>query len=164
MIIWVCRKNCRAIQQNLHPISMSYGKELTEAVPQRILRQCCSSIIFILPAGRRDETAFNAYISRMKNMIKPLRANPQVIFPDTLSKIVTMNSPREIAIPTEAQFDQVNLDRLLEIYRDRFADAGDFTYVMVGNFKTEEVITASREIYRRTSFNRKKGNMEGCDP
>ena len=89
---------------------------------------------------RKDEDAFKAYISRMKNMIKPLRVNPQVIFQDTLTKIVSMNSPREIAIPTEAQFDQVNLDRLLEIYRDRFADASDFTYLMVGNFKTDEVI------------------------
>jgi zinc protease len=88
---------------------------------------------------RRDESAFNAYISRMRNMIKPMRANPQVIFSDTLSKIVSMNSPREIAIPTEAQFDQVNLDRLLAIYKDRFADASDFTYFMVGNFKVQEV-------------------------
>ncbi len=89
---------------------------------------------------RKDESAFNAYISRMKNMIRPLRANPQVIFQDTLSKIVSMNSTREIAIPTETQFDQVNLDRLLAIYKDRFANAGDFTYLMVGNFKVQEVI------------------------
>ena len=88
---------------------------------------------------RRDSTAFNAYISRMKNMIKPMRANPQVIFQDTLTKIISMNSPRAIAIPTEAQFDQVNLDRLLSIFKDRFIDASDFTYLMVGNFKTEEV-------------------------
>ena len=89
---------------------------------------------------RRDENAFNAFISRMKNIIKPMRANPRVIFQDTLTKIISMNSPRVIAIPTEAQFDQVNLDRLLAIYKDRFADAGDFTYFMAGNFKTEEVI------------------------
>jgi zinc protease len=88
---------------------------------------------------RRDSTAFNAYISRMKNMIKPMRANPQVIFQDTLTKIISMNSPRAIAIPTEAQFEQVNLDRLLAIFKDRFTDASDFTYLMVGNFKTEEV-------------------------
>jgi zinc protease len=90
--------------------------------------------------ARKDESAFNAYISRMRNMIKPLRANPQIIFSDTLSKIVTMNSPREISIPTDAQFDQVNLDRLLAIYKDRFADASDFTYFMVGNYKVQEVI------------------------
>lgn len=89
---------------------------------------------------RRDEDAFNGYISRMRNMIKPMRANPQVIFTDTLTKIVSMNSSRVIAIPTEAQFDQVNLDRLLDIYRERFADAGDFTYFMVGNFEVDEVI------------------------
>jgi zinc protease len=106
---------------------------------------------------RKDESAFNAYISRMKNMIKPLRANPQMIFQDTLSKIVSMNSPREIAIPTEEQFNQVNLDRLLTIYRDRFTDASDFTYFMVGNFKTDEVITLlEKYIGGLPSINRKE--------
>ena len=91
-------------------------------------------------AIRRDEDAFSSYVSRMRNMIRPMRANPQIIFTDTLTKIVTMNSPREIAVPTEAQLDQVNLDRIIGIYSDRFSDAGDFTYVMVGNFDTDEVI------------------------
>jgi zinc protease len=89
---------------------------------------------------RRDESAFSAYMSRMKNMIKPMRANPQVIFQDTLSKIISLNNPRVIAIPTEAQMDQVSLDRSISIFKDRFADASDFTYLMVGNFKVEEVI------------------------
>jgi len=71
-------------------------------------------------AIRRDEDAFNSYVSRMRNMIRPMRSNPQIIFTDTLTKIVTMNSPREIAVPTEAQIDQVNLDRRSEIYKDRF--------------------------------------------
>lgn len=89
---------------------------------------------------RRDTNAYNAYLSRLRNMIKPMRANPQVIFSDTVSKIVSGNSPRVIAVPTDAQFDQINLDRLLAIYRDRFADASDFTYFLVGNFKTDQII------------------------
>jgi zinc protease len=89
---------------------------------------------------RKDENAFNAFISRMKNMYKPMRAVPQMIFQDTLSKIITSNSPRNIAIPTDAQFDQINLDRLLTIFKDRFADASDFTYFLIGNFKVEEVL------------------------
>jgi len=91
-------------------------------------------------AIRRDEDAFSSYVSRMRNMIRPMRSNPQVIFTDTLTKIVTMNSPREIAVPTEAQLDQANLDRIIEIYKDRFSDASDFTYVMVGNFSIDEVM------------------------
>ncbi|MFH0843190.1 MAG: insulinase family protein [Bacteroidota bacterium] len=89
---------------------------------------------------RRDDDAFKAYLSRIRNMIKPMRAVPQVIFSDTLSKIITKNSPRVISVPTEAQLDQVSLDRIMTIFSERFSDAGDFTYVMVGNFNTEEVI------------------------
>ena len=89
---------------------------------------------------RKDESAFNAYMSRIRNMIKPMRANPQVIFQDTLSKILSLNSPRVIAIPSDSQINQVNLDRLISIFKDRFADASDFTYLMVGNFKIDEVI------------------------
>jgi len=89
---------------------------------------------------RRDEDAYNSFLSRMKNMIKPMRSVPRVIFQDTLSKIVSMNSPRVIAIPSDTQLEMVNLDRIMYIFRDRFADASDFTYIMVGNFKTEEVI------------------------
>jgi zinc protease len=89
---------------------------------------------------RRDEDAFNSYLSRMKNMIKPMRSVPRVIFQDTLSKIVSMGSPRVIAIPSDKQLDQVSLDRIMYIFKDRFADASDFTYLMIGNFKTDEVI------------------------
>jgi len=89
---------------------------------------------------RRDENAYNAFISRVRNMIKPMRANPQVIFQDTLSKIISLNSPRVIAIPSDAQIDQINLDRSISIFKDRFADASDFTYIMAGNFKVDEII------------------------
>lgn len=89
---------------------------------------------------RKDQSAYDSYISRMKNMIKPMRTTPQAIFADTLSKIVSKNSARVITIPSEAQFNQLSLDRLIEIYKDRFADASDFRYIMVGNFKVDEVI------------------------
>jgi zinc protease len=65
---------------------------------------------------RRDESAYNAFVSRLKNQIKPMLAVPQVIFQDTLSKIITMNSPRAIAIPSEAQLNQINLDRAIDIF------------------------------------------------
>jgi len=89
---------------------------------------------------RKDESAYNAYISRIRNMIKPMRSNPEVIFQDTLSKIISINSPRVIAIPSEAQLNQVNLDRSIGIFKDRFADASDFTYLMAGNFKIDDLI------------------------
>lgn len=89
---------------------------------------------------RKDENAFNAYISRTRNQMAPMRANPQVIFQDTLSKITSLNSPRVVMLPSEAQINQVSLDRSIAIFKDRFADASDFTYIMTGNFNIEEVV------------------------
>ena len=89
---------------------------------------------------RRDSNAYNSFISRIKNSIKPMRSVPQVIFQDTLSKIVSINSPRVITLPSDKQLDQIHLDRILSIFKDRFRDASDFTYLMVGNFKTDSVI------------------------
>ena len=94
---------------------------------------------------RKDEDAFNSYISRLRNTYKPMRAVPLVIWSDTLSKIISNNSPRVITIPTDAQLDQLDPDRLIAIFKDRFADASDFTYVMVGNFSVDEVIPLLEE-------------------
>jgi zinc protease len=106
---------------------------------------------------RRDEDAYNSYLSRMKNMIKPMRSVPRVIFADTLSKIVSMNSPRIIAVPSDEQLDQVDLDRIMAIFSDRFADASDFTYIMVGNFETDLVLPMlEKYIGGLPSINRKE--------
>jgi zinc protease len=106
---------------------------------------------------RRDETAYNAFISRIRNMIKPMRANPQVIFQDTLSKIISLNSPRVIALPSDAQINEINLDRSISIFKDRFADASDFTYIMAGNFKVDEVVPLlEKYIGGLPSINRKE--------
>lgn len=88
---------------------------------------------------RRDEDAFNSFVSRIRNQMKPMRSVPLMIFSDTLSKIISQNNPRVIALPTEEQIDQINHDRLIEIFKDRFSNAGDFTYIMVGNFNIDEI-------------------------
>jgi len=106
---------------------------------------------------RRDESAYDAYISRIKNMIKPLRANPQAIFQDTLTKIISMNSPRAFALPSDSQLNQITLDRIISIYKDRFADASDFTFIMTGNFKIDETIPLlEKYIGGLPSINRKE--------
>jgi len=113
---------------------------------------------------RRDEGAFNAYISRMRNTFKPVRSTPQMIFQDTLSKIISMNSPRVIAIPTDAQLDKISLDRSISIFKERFADASDFTYLMVGNFKTDEVLPLLEKYIGGLPSIRRKENWKDVSP
>ena len=42
-------------------------------------------------------------------------------------------------LPTEEQMNAVNFDRLFDIYKERFSNAGDFVFVFVGNISDEMI-------------------------
>jgi len=90
-------------------------------------------------APRKDTTAFQAFISQMENQMKFMKSNPVMAFYDTLFKTAYPNSKRLIIFPTEEQMNSINLDDAFNIYSDRFADASDFTFVLVGNFNTDSI-------------------------
>lgn len=91
-------------------------------------------------APRKDTNAFKVYISKLENQIKFVEADPNFAFYDTLVKVTTMNHPRSYAVPTFEQLNQANLDKILEIQEDRFADASDFNFIFVGNFAVDTLI------------------------
>jgi zinc protease len=91
-------------------------------------------------APRKDTAEFNGYISKIKDQVLNSRSNPQAVYYDSLSKIITKNSPRNVSLMNPKNVSRINLDEAYDIYRDRFADASDFTFFIVGSFKTDELI------------------------
>jgi zinc protease len=90
-------------------------------------------------APRKDSALFLSYIAKQKGIIKNLLADPENYFFDQYTRIRTQNNPRAEVIPTEADIDRINFDRVFEIYKDRFSDASDFTFFFVGSFMTDSI-------------------------
>ncbi len=89
-------------------------------------------------APRRDSTAFLSFQSRVKAFIANRHASPEAAFEDTIQ--VTMSSYHPRSRPwSEAMLDEMDLETSLRIYRDRFADASDFTFIFVGNFDPDSL-------------------------
>jgi len=88
---------------------------------------------------RKDQESFDSFISRTKSQLRFFGNNPTYAFYKKLVEVMTMNHPRSIVLPTPEQIDQIQLDKVFEIYTDRFADASDFTFVFVGNINLDEV-------------------------
>jgi len=84
-------------------------------------------------APRANEDIVTSYINKQKSIYKNLFSNPQYWFFDQSSKIKYDNHPR-MGFPTEEQLDKISLEKVMEVYKDRFADASDFTFFFVGNF------------------------------
>jgi len=86
---------------------------------------------------RKDASAFESYRTRQKQLYANLAANPQIYFSSEFQKLMTQNNPRAGGLPKPEDFDKINLDRSIQIYKERFANAGDFTFLFVGSFDEE---------------------------
>jgi zinc protease len=81
---------------------------------------------------RKDDEAFLSFKNRTRAQLESMKANPLSTLNDSLQKALFPNSPRLVMMQPE-MVDQINYDRILEMYRDRFKDASDFTFYFVGN-------------------------------
>jgi len=89
-------------------------------------------------APRKDATAYAALQQQCRTVLANRSASPQSAFQDTLAVTLTQHHPRSRPLTT-ALLEEADLDRMYAIYRDRFADAGDFTFVLVGNFTPDSI-------------------------
>ncbi|MDR0896214.1 MAG: insulinase family protein [Prevotellaceae bacterium] len=89
-------------------------------------------------APRKDEEAFVSYKNRRRADLEAAKANPLSTINDSLRMAIYGKHPR-IVYEQPEMLDQINYDHLIEMYKDRFKDASDFTFYFVGNIDVEKV-------------------------
>ena len=91
-----------------------------------------------LTAPHADSTAYAALRARLESFLATRGNSPQAVFQDTI--LVTMAQHHPHARPlTTATLQEIDLPRAMRLYRDRFAGAGGFTYLLVGAFDPDSV-------------------------
>jgi zinc protease len=87
---------------------------------------------------RADAEIFKIITEQTKIALANQTVTPEFAFTQALTEVMTQGHPRGRML-TPADVDQMNLDRSLAFYKDRFADASDFTFVFVGTFEPAEL-------------------------
>jgi len=87
---------------------------------------------------RMDKVMFESFINRNKAFLANRANDPNSVFADTANAVLNQGNPRR-AFPSIASLGQINPERSFEIYKELFADASNFTFVVVGSFKVEEI-------------------------
>ncbi len=96
---------------------------------------------------RMDEIAFQSYINKAKAQVKNQLSDPVNFFFNETEKRKTDNHPLAPSIlQSEDDLNKVRLDRIMAMYKDRFSDASDFTFTLVGSFSVDTIKTLL-EIY-----------------
>ena len=88
---------------------------------------------------RKDQEAYEREIENTIQQIKFVRENPQVAFLETYYKTAYPKDKRQVLIPTEEKVRSLSLDRMYEIYKERFAFANNQTFFFVGNVSDSNI-------------------------
>lgn len=88
---------------------------------------------------REDQDLFTAAIQRSNASIESSMVNPMfTVSRDSIPNLIYPNTPQRRALKIEEN-NQINYQKVLAAYRDRFADAGEFTFFIIGDFKPAEL-------------------------
>lgn len=109
---------------------------------------------------RKDGEAFESYKTRQKQLFANLAANPQIYYNAAFQKLMSQNHPRAGGLPTPEDFDKINLDRSIQIYKERFANAADFTFIFVGSFDEASIKPLLEKYIGSLPFSSKKENFK----
>jgi zinc protease len=87
---------------------------------------------------RADGEAYQTMLRNLRQTLANRSAQPETAFNDTLEDALSQGHLRSKPL-SPALINQMNLDKTLAFYKDRFADASDFTFVFVGSFDVDGI-------------------------
>ena len=87
---------------------------------------------------RIDSSAFLSYQSKLKSWLENRNASPDAAFQDTLQNTLNQYNYRHEPWTME-RLNKMDMQKSFNIYKDRFADAADFSFIFVGNFKPDSI-------------------------
>ena len=87
---------------------------------------------------RKDTVAFAALMNRNYAFLANRNASPKVDYSDSIRAVLYGHHPRVEPV-TQKTLDKVSYDRILQIYKERFADASNFKTVIIGNYDEQQL-------------------------
>jgi len=126
------RKMLTGKKVNLMPVIGDLSQAIDGSCSPKDFETMLQLVHLYFTAPRLDQTEFDLSVGRLKNHLKNKAADPANAFRDTLSNLLNNYNPRAQAI-TEEGVNKLSLAKIQEVYKQRFANPGAFTFVFVGN-------------------------------
>lgn len=110
-------------------------------------------------APRADEKAVAAFKESQREFVRNRDLNPQSVFFERLQAEASNNHKRRMPLTVE-DIEKVSLDDAMKTYRERFADASDFTFVFVGNIDKQQLRKLSKTYLATLPTKKRKDNWK----
>ena len=109
---------------------------------------------------RFDQDIHNVTMQKYLELIPTLKKDPSRMINDSLTMIMSSYSPRTTLL-SEETINSVDINKIEEIYRDRFNGAKDFTFFFVGNAPEDSVRIFAEKYIGSIKAGKKDKKVEG---
>ena len=110
-----------------------------------------------------DEESFQSLKTSIRSQLSQASYNPKMIFSDSIGSTVYCGNPLYRNLRPE-DVDQLDGSRILDLYRERVANAGDYTFSLVGAFTVDEVRPLIKKYLASLPDNGKRESIGGNCP
>ena len=116
----------------LAPYIDNYTQGITGGASQLDFELALKLIHLFFAAPQKDSSVWKGIISEEKAFLANRYNSPMGVFSDTVNMTLNGNNPRALAL-NEKMLNAANIEKAYNFYKDRFADASNFTFIFVGN-------------------------------
>ena len=124
---------------NISPYINSNTQGFSGSCSPKDLETTLQLINLYYTAPRKDQEAYDRNVENTIQQLKYIAENPQYAFFDKYYRTAYPNNKRMVIFPTEEKVRSLNLDRMFEIYQERFAFANNQTFFFVGNVSDSNI-------------------------
>lgn len=119
---------------SVSPYTGDYQEGLRGQASPDDLKEMFQMIHLYFTSPRQDDDAISAAIDRLKESVKNSGNDPNSVFSDSINAALYNNHPRQFNW-TMDKIEKIDPTKSINWYKDRFADASDFTFYFVGKFE-----------------------------
>ena len=131
-------KKLSGIQASVNPSVSDRTESLRGNCVKKDFETLLQLTYLCFTAPHRDDDAFQSTMSRLQDALKNQDLNPQTTLRDSVASVLYNNNIRAKRMRTE-DLSNISYDRILEIYKERFANAADFEFYFVGDLNADSV-------------------------
>ena len=126
------QKRLAGIQASVNPTLFDRTEGLSGSCVKKDLETMMQLTYLCFTAPHRDDETYQSTLARLKDQLKNMDMNPQTALQDSIASVVYGNDVRHKRMRME-DVDKLDYDRILDIYKQRFANAADFEFYFVGD-------------------------------
>lgn len=99
-------------------------------------------LLFVQP--RFDRAVFDLIISNQLSALQQRQYDPMIAVQDSVNRLLAAGSPRYIPFD-ESFVRKIEFEKVERIYRERFSNAGDFYFYIVGDINKKNVVALAEK-------------------